>query len=167
MLTSATDPFGSGDFSQKESQMRIDLYKTNGSSPPSIPTLDFAQTAATIPSPRDTVAVALADPVIKEAILRGAGKARVKKYAAVNRRHGMYEHTSDFVQATWVALLENHAEEYAALTLEEREGFVEKLAMRTAWREVYPMKREVPLAVPTDSDEGGSEGPNVLACDDI
>jgi len=39
--------------------------------------------------------------------------------------------------------------------------------MCTAWHEVYPMKREVPLAEPIDSDQVGSEGPHAFACDDI
>lgn len=141
--------------------MKVDLYKTNGSSPPCIPTVDVvAQTAAQAPTPHGIVAVALEDPAIKGAIQRGARKAQVKKYSA-----GVCEHTSDFVQATCVVLLEN--EEYTALTPEERSRFVEQLAMRTAWREVYPMKREVPLAEPFDSGQVGSEGPHVFACDDI
>src|ERR1700674_187128 len=103
--------------------MKADLYKTNGSSPPCIPTVNvIAQTTATLPNPRETVAVALEDPAIKGAIQRGARKAQVKKYAAVtkNGRDRVCEHTSDFVQATYVALLENHTEEYIALTPEER-----------------------------------------------
>src|SRR6266478_8014897 len=39
--------------------------------------------------------------------------------------------------------------------------------MCTAWHEVYPMKRDVPLAEPIDSDQVGSEGPHAFACDDI
>lgn len=149
--------------------MKIDLYKTNGSSPPCIPTVDVAQTASTFPNPRETPAVALEDPAIKGAILRGARKARVKKYSLVteNRGNSACEHTSDFVQATWVALLESHAEEYAALTSEERPRFVEQLAVRTAWREVYRMKREVPLVEPIEGNEIGSEGQQFFACDDI
>lgn len=150
--------------------MKADLFKTNGSSPPSIPTMDaIVQIAATLPNPRDIVAVALQDPAIKGAIQRGARKARIKKYSAVTK-HGrdvVYEHISDVVQATCVALLENHTEEYTALTPEERPIFVEELATRTAWHEVYPMKRELPLAEPFDSDQLGSEGPRVFACDDI
>jgi len=150
--------------------MKVDLYQTNGSSPPCIPTVHVvAQTAATLPNPRETVAVALEDPAIKEAIQRGARKAQIKKYSAVTK-HGrdvVYEHISDVVQATCVALLENHTEEYTTLTPEERPIFVEELATRTAWHEVYPMKREVPLAEPFDSDQVGSEGPRVFACDDI
>ncbi len=150
--------------------MKVDLYKTNGSSPPCIPTVDVvAQTAAQAPTPHGIVAVALEDPAIKGAIQRGARKAQVKKYSAVtkNGRGGVYEHTSDFEQATCVALLENYAEEYTALTPEERPRFVEKLATSIAWREVYLMKREVPLAEPFDSDQVGSKGPHVFACDDI
>jgi hypothetical protein len=150
--------------------MKTDLFKTNGSSPPSIPTMDATvQTASTLPNPRETVAVALEDPATKGAIQRGARKAQVKKYSAVtkNGRDEVCEHTSDFVQATCVALLEKYAEEYTALTPEERPGFVERLAMRTAWHEVYPMKLEVPLAEPFGSDEVGSESPRVFACDDI
>jgi hypothetical protein len=120
-------------------------------------------------SPAVIVAVALEEPAIREAIQRGARKAQVKKYSAVtkNGRDGVCEHTSDFVQATYLALLEHHAEAFAALAQEERAGFVEKLATSVAWREVYPMKREVPLAEPFDGDEVGSEGPHVFACDDI
>jgi hypothetical protein len=150
--------------------MKADLFKTNGSSPPCIPTMDAtAQTASVLPNPRETVAVALEDPAIKGAIQRGARKARVKKYSAVTKygRDGVCEHISDVVQATCVALLENHTEEYTALTPEERPKFVEQLAMCTAWHEVYPMKREVPLAEPVDSDQAGSEAPRVFACDDI
>ena len=151
--------------------MKADLYKTNGSSPPCIPTMDAtAQTAATPPNPRDTVAVVLEDPAIKEAIQRGARKTKVKKYSAVTKQNGpdgVFEHISDVVQATYLALLENHTEEYTALTPEERPRFVEQLAMRTAWHEVYRMKREVPLAEPFDSDHLGSKGPRVFACDDI
>jgi len=155
--------------SQTESQMTVDLYKTNGSSPPCISTVDAPPTAATLPNPLETLAVALEDPAIKEAIQRGARKAQVKKYAAVtkNGRDKVCEHISDFVQATYVALLESHAEAFAALTPEERPRFVEQLAKRTARHEVYPMKREVPLAEPFDSDEVGSEGPRSFACDDI
>jgi hypothetical protein len=66
--------------------VKVDLYKTNGSSPPCIPTVDVvAQTAATLPNPRETVAVALEDPAIKGAIQRGARKAQVKKYSAVTK----------------------------------------------------------------------------------
>jgi hypothetical protein len=126
-------------------------------------------TNATHPTPNEIIAAALDEPVIREAILRGARKAQVKKYAAVtkNGRNGACEHTSDFVQATYLALLEIHANEYTALTPEEQPRFVEQLAMRTAWREVYPMKREVPLAEPFDSDQVGTESPRVFACDDI
>jgi len=150
--------------------MKVDLYKTNGSSPPCIPTVHvIAQTATTLPNPRETVAVALEDPAIKGAIQRGARKAQIKKYSAVtkNGRDVVYEHTSDFVQATYLALLEHHTEAFAALAQEEQAGFVEKLATSIAWREVYTMKREVPLAEPFDGDEVGSEGPHVFACDDI
>jgi hypothetical protein len=150
--------------------MKADLFKTNGSSPPCVPTMDATvQTASRLPNPRETVAVALEDPAIKGAIQRGARKARIKKYSTVTEhgRDGVYEHTSDAVHATYVALLEHHTEEYTALTPEERPIFVEELATRTAWHEVYPMKREVPLAEPVDSDQGGSEGARVFACDDI
>jgi hypothetical protein len=128
-----------------------------------------AQTTATLPNPRDTVAGALEDPAIKGAIQRGARKARIKKYSTVTKhgRDGVCEHTSDAVHATFLALLENHTEEYNALTPEERPRFVEQLAMSTAWHEVYPMKREVPLAEPIDSEQVGSEGSHAFACDDI
>ena len=46
-----------------------------------------AQTASTLPNPRDIVAVALGDPAIKGAIQRGARKAQVKKYSTVTK-HG-------------------------------------------------------------------------------
>jgi len=128
-------------------------------------------TTATHPTPVEVVAAALAEPSIKEAILRGARKARVKKYASVTKsaRNGVCEHTSDFEQATYLALLEHHAEEYIALRPDERPSFVEELAIRTAWREVYQMKREVPLAEPFDGDQDDSEGagPRVFACDYI
>jgi hypothetical protein len=127
-------------------------------------------TTATHPTPHETVVAVLEDPTIKEAIQRGTRKARVKKYASVTQRgrDGVREHTSDFVQATYVALLEHHAEEFAALTAEGRAGFIEKLAMKVAWHEVYPMKREVPLAEPFDGDQNDNEaGPEVFACDDI
>jgi len=128
-------------------------------------------TTANHPTPIEALAAALDEPAIKEAIQRGARKARVKKYASVTKsaRNGVCEHTSDFEQATYLALLEHHAEEYIALRPEERPSFVEELAIRTAWREVYQMRREVPLAEPFDGDQDGSEvaGPQVLACDDI
>src|ERR1700732_4322725 len=111
--------------------MKADLYKTNGSSPPCIPTVVVvAQTAATLPNPRETVAVALEDPAIKGAIQRGARKTKIKKYSAVtkNGRDGVREHISDVVQATYLALLENHTEEYIALSPAERPRFVEQLA---------------------------------------
>jgi hypothetical protein len=132
--------------------MKVDLYKTNGSSPP---------------NPRETVAAALEKPAINEAIQRGAHKAQVKRYASVTKsgRRGMREHTSDFVQATYLALLDNYANEYTALTPEERPRFVEQLAKRTAWHEVYPMKREV--ALEGNRAEGENPGPPVFACDDI
>jgi hypothetical protein len=127
-------------------------------------------TTATHPTPHHTVAAALQEPAIKEAIQRGTRKARVKKYAAVTKsgRDGVREHTSDFEQATYLALLEHHGEEFAALTPEERPQFVEKLAMSIAWKEVYPMKREEPLAEPFDGDQADNgASPQVLACDDI
>jgi hypothetical protein len=47
-------------------------------------------------------------------------------------------------------------------------GFVEKLAMSVSWKEVYPMKREVPLAEPFDRNQPDREAsPQVFACDDI
>jgi histone acetyltransferase (RNA polymerase elongator complex component) len=64
------------------------------------------------------------------------------------------EYTSDFEQATYLALLEHHAEKFAALTPEERTEYVEKLAKSIAWKQVYRMKFEVPL----DRDRAGSEG---------
>jgi len=126
--------------------MKIDLYKSNGSSPPSV----FEQ------------------PAIKEAIQRGTRRAQVRKYASVTKwGQKASEYTSDFVQATYLALLEHHAEKFAALPAEDQLKFVERLATRIAWREVRPMKREVPLAEPFDGDEVGSEGPRSFACDDI
>jgi hypothetical protein len=150
--------------------MKVDLCKTNGSSPPRISSVHVvSQTAGTLPNPREIVKVALEDADIRGAIQRGARKAQVKKYAAVTKhgRGGVCEHTSDVVQATCVALLENHTEEYIALSPAERPRFVEQLAMRTAWREVYPMKREVPLAEPFEGDEVDKKGPQFFACDDI
>src|SRR5437763_15372141 len=107
-------------------------------------------------SPRETVAAVLQEPAIKKAIRRGSRKARVKEYASVTKsgRDGVCEHISDFEQATYLALLEHHAQTFAALAAEQRAGFVEKLAMRIAWQEVYQVKREVPLA----ADHVGSEG---------
>jgi hypothetical protein len=127
------------------------------------------KTTARLPNARETVVLALEDPAIKGAIHRGARKAQVKQYASVTRygRGGACEHTSDFEQATYLALLGDYCDEYAALTPEERPTFVEKLAMSIAWHEVYPMKREVPPAEPRESDEVGSHGSRVLACDDI
>jgi hypothetical protein len=124
-------------------------------------------TTATHPTPHDVVAAALEEPAIKEAIERGTRKARVKRYAAVtkNGRDGVCEHTSDFEQATYLALLEQNPGTFAALSPEQRPQFVENLAMRVAWHEVYPMKLEEPL----DGDRVGSEGTSlqVFACDDI
>jgi hypothetical protein len=127
-------------------------------------------TTATHPTPHEIVATALEEPAIKEAIQRGIRKVRVKKYAAVTKsgRDGVCEHISDFVQATYLALLEHHAEAFAALNPEQRAGFVEQLAIRTARREVYPMKREEPLVEPFDGDQADNEAsPQVFACDDI
>jgi hypothetical protein len=127
-------------------------------------------TTATHPTPHDVVAAALEEPAIKNAIRRGTRKARVKKYASVTKsgRDGVCEHTSDFEQTTYLALLEHHAEAFAALTAEQRPQFVEKLAMSVSWKEVYPMKREVPLAEPFDGDQADNEAsPQVFACDDI
>jgi hypothetical protein len=146
--------------------MELDLNKTNGSSPP---------------SRREIVASALEDPAIREAIRRGVRKANVKRYAAVlhigqilidgtrGGRNEVRDHVSDFEQATYLTLWEERAEEYAALSPEQRPIFVETLAKRIAWREVYPIKRELPLAEPLDDDLAGSEGdsPQVFACDDI
>lgn len=133
-----------------------------------------AVTTATInaiqPSPRELVAAALCERAISEAIQRGARKAHVKKYAAVTEggRDEARDYSSDFVQATYVALLESHAQDFTTLAPEERPRFVEQLATRIAWREVYPMKREVPLAEPFDDRDGSdSTGPEVFACDDI
>jgi hypothetical protein len=127
-------------------------------------------TTATHPTPHSIVAAALEEPAIKKAIRRGTRKARVKKYASVTKsgRDGVCEHTSDFEQATYLALLERYAEEFAALNPDERAGFVEKLAMRIAWHEVYPMKREELLAEPFDGGQADNEAsPQVAACDDI
>jgi hypothetical protein len=129
-------------------------------------------------TPQEIVAATLEDPAIKEAIHRGVLKAHVKKHAAVlymdaidakGGRDEVRDYISDFVQATYLALLEEYAEEYAALTPEQRSGYVERIAKRIGWREVYPMKREVPLAEPLDADQDGSEGDSLqlLACDDI
>jgi hypothetical protein len=126
--------------------MKIDLCKSNGSSPPCIPTV-------------------LEQPAIREAIQRGTRKAQVWKYAW--GRQKSREYTSDFVQATYLALLEHHAEKFAALPAEDQLKFVEKLATSIAWKEVYPMKREVPLAESFDGDQFDSEGPQFFACDDI
>ena len=127
--------------------MKLDLTKTNGSSPPSV----------------------LEQPGITEAIHRGTHKAQVRKYASVTKwGQKVSEHTSDFVQATYLALLERHAEEFAALPAGDQRKFVERLATSIAWREVYPMRREVPLGRSVDGDETDSEaGHRVLACDDI
>jgi len=122
------------------------------------------------PTPHEIVATALEEPAIKGAIQRGLRKVRVKKYAAVTKsgRDGVCEHTSDFVQTTYLALLEHHAEAFAALNPEQRAGFVEKLATSIACHEVYLMKREEPLAEPLDSDQADNEAsPQVSACDDI
>jgi hypothetical protein len=127
-------------------------------------------TTATLPTPHDVVAAALEELAIKEAIQRGTRKVRVKKYAAVTKRgrDGVCDHTSDFEQAAYLALLEHHAEEFATLIPEQRVEFVEKLAMSVSWKEVYPMRSEVPLAEPIDDDQADNEAsPQVLACDDI
>ena len=127
-------------------------------------------TTATHSTPHEIVVTALEEPAIKKAIQRGIGKAQVKKYATVTKsgRDGLCEHTSDIVQATYLALLERYAEEFAALNPDERAGFVEKLAMRIAWHEVYPMKREEPLAEPFDGDQADNEASlQAFACDDI
>jgi hypothetical protein len=128
-------------------------------------------TKATHPTPREIVAAALCERAIMEAIQRGARKAQVKKYAAVTEsgRGEVRDYSSDFVQATYLALLEHHAEDFTTLAPEQRPRFVEELATRTAWREVYPMKREIPLAVPFDGDQAGREstGAEVFACDNI
>ena len=76
--------------------MKLDLAKTNGSSPPSTTTRTKvkkdstagaapALTTATHPTPPDIAAAALEEPAIKEAIQRGTRKVRVKKYAAVTK----------------------------------------------------------------------------------
>jgi hypothetical protein len=128
--------------------MKIDLCKSNGSSPPSV----------------------LEQSAIKEAIQRGTRKAQVRRYSSVTRwGQKASEYTSDFVQATYLALLEHHAEEFAALSAEDQLKFVERLATSIAWREVYPMRREVPLAEPVNRDQFGGEGASaqMFACDDI
>ena len=127
-------------------------------------------TTATNSTPHGIVAAALEDLAVKEAIRRGTRKAQVKKYASVTIRgqNGVCEYTSDFEQSTYLKLLEHHAEEFTALSPEQRPGFVEKLAMSVSWKQVYPMKREVPLAEPFDGDHADSEAsPRVFACDDI
>jgi len=123
---------------------------------------------ATHPTPSEIVAAALDEPAIREAIQRGARKAQVKKYAAVTKGE-VCRYTSDFVQATYLALLEKYPEEYIALPTEERAKFVESLATSIAWHEVYSMKREVPLSEPFDGDQDGrkDDSPQVFACDDI
>jgi len=129
----------------------------SGSSPP-IPTLTppFHDELLTVQPPAVTVAVALEEPAVREAIQRGTRKAQVRKYSAVTKsgRDGVCEYTSDFEQATYLALLEHHAEKFAAVTPEEQTEYVEKLAKSIAWKEVYRMKFEVPL----DRDRAGSEG---------
>jgi hypothetical protein len=116
-----------------------------------------ATTTATYPTPQQLLEAALKDPVIKEAIHRGIRKTRVMGDA------------SDFVQATYLALLEKYREEFMALDAEGRPKFVEKLAMRTAWHEVYTTRREVPLVKPLDADQMGNETERSQAfvCDDI
>ena len=116
-----------------------------------------ATTTAVHPNPQEIVEAALNDPVIKEAIHRGTRKARVKG------------DTSDVVQATYLALLEKYREEFIALDAEKRTKFAEKLAMRTAWNEVYPTRREVSLVDPLDADQTGNktDSSQAFACDDI
>ncbi len=126
--------------------------------------------STTHPTAHELASTALEDPAIKKAIHRGTRNVRIKKYASVTQsaRGGVCEHTSDFEQATYLALLEHHAEGFAALIPEQRARFVERLAMSVAWKEVYPTKREVPLAEPFDGDQADSEAsPLVFACDDI
>lgn len=123
--------------------MKLDLTKTNGSSPPS--------------NYREILAAALQDPAIKDAIHRGTRKARAIGDA------------SDSVQATYLALLEKSGEEFIALDAEERTKFVEKLAMRTAWNGVYPTRHEVPLVKSLDHYQTGNDANSSQAfvCDDI
>lgn len=133
------------------------------------PTPTTTATHAIHPAPDEVLAAALDEPAIWEAIRRGARKAQTKKYSVVTKsaRGGVCEHTSDAVQATYLALLDNYAHEYTTLPPEERPRFVEELAKSIAWREVYPMKREVPLVEPVGGEEIGSEGPQFFACDDV
>lgn len=147
--------------------MKLDLAKTNGSSPPSTTTRTMvgkdlaivapALTTATHPTLHEIVGASLEEPAIKTAIQRGTRKVRVQKYAAITKsgRDGVSEHTSDFVQATYLALLEDHAEGFAALMREQRAGFVEKLAMSVSWKEVY-CKR-------VHEGEGGTHAPEPQA----
>jgi hypothetical protein len=116
------------------------------------------------PTPHEIVATALEEPAIKGAIQRGMRKAVVSKRG----RDGVCEHISDFVQTTYLALLEHHAEAFAALNPEQRAGFVEKLATSIACHEVYLMTLEESLAEPFDGDQADNEAsPQVPACDDI
>jgi hypothetical protein len=128
-------------------------------------------------SPRALVTAALEDPAIIEAIRRGVRKARVKRYAAVmhlgpillngSRRNEVRDYVSDFEQTTYLKLLEEYADEFAALSPEQRPIFVETLAKRIAWREVYRIKHELPLAELLDGESSENNSAQRFACDDI
>jgi hypothetical protein len=116
-----------------------------------------ATSTAVHPTHEEIVEAALKDPVIKAAIHRGTRKARVNG------------DISDVVQATYLALLGKYREAFIALDEEKRTTFVEKLAMRTAWNEVYPTRREVPLVKTLGGDQMGNEpdGSQAFVGDDI
>jgi hypothetical protein len=171
--------------------MKLDPNKTNGSSPPLDDDFTSAVSACVtdverqadylaiakarlqrdveLTPNRHVLAAALEEPLIKEAIHRGVRKACIKKYAAITRHAGGSEYISDFAQATYLSILEEYAEDFSKLAPEERPRFVETIAKHTAWREVYPLKREVPLSEPMSGGQsaGESNGAQVFACDEI
>jgi hypothetical protein len=119
-------------------------------------------------------------PEVEIAIKEGARRVG-KKFATVfyvhkidrddseGGRDRVWDYTSDFVQATRLKLLTTHAEEFSALSEEERPAYAQKLATETGRQLVRPARKEDPLSEPLDDCEGssGDDNPHAPACDDV
>lgn len=84
-------------------------------------------------------------------------------------RDALWDYTSDFVQATRLKLLTTHAEEFSALSDDERPAYAQKLATQTGQQLIRPARKEIPLSEALDDCEAGSgdDVSHAPHCDDV